>query len=210
MAQSGTKFLEKLPFRVKLLILAGSVLLVAAVFYLLVYQPILSHQMTLRDDIQRLENAYTIFKEKAKGGAQLEQKLEKAKAEYERLSQMLPDKGEIVDLMRNITEVGRLAGLDFVLFNPKEAGFLKEQVAEIPIEIQVRGSYRELADFFSKVDHLPRIVNFEQILMSASKLTENAVVLQANLVAKAYRLLTQEEEERLREQAKEKAKKKKK
>ena len=210
MAQRGTKFLEKLPFRVKLLILAGSVLIVAGLFYLLLYQPLLSHQMTLKDDIQRLETAYKIFKEKAKGGALLEQKLDRTRAEYERLSQMLPDKGEIVDLMRNITEVGRLAGLDFVLFNPKEAGFLKEQVAEIPIEIQVRGSYRELADFFSKVDHLPRIVNFEQILMSASKLTESAVILEAHLIAKAYRLLTPEEEDRLREQAKEKAKKKKK
>ncbi|MBI4772763.1 MAG: type 4a pilus biogenesis protein PilO [Deltaproteobacteria bacterium] len=210
MAQRGTKFLEKLPFRVKLLILAGSVVVVAALFYLLVYQPILTQQMTLGDDIQRLDDAYKIFKEKAKGGAQLEQKLDKARAEYERLSQMLPDKSEIVDLMRNITEVGRLAGLDFVLFNPREPTFLKEQVAEIPIEIQVRGTYRELADFFSKVDNLSRIVNFEEIEISSSKLTENAVVLEAHLLAKAYRLLTPEEEDRLREQAKEQAKQKKK
>jgi len=210
MAQRGTNFLEKLPFRVKLLILAGSVLVVAALFYLLAYQPTLTQQMILRDDIQRSDDAYKIFKEKAEGGAHLEQKLDKARAEYERLSQMLPDKSEIVDLMRNITEVGRLAGLDFVLFNPRESSFLKEQVAEISIEIQVRGMYRELADFFSKVDHLPRIVNFEEIRMSASKLTENAVILEAHLLAKAYRLLTPEEEDRLREQAKEKAKQKKK
>jgi type IV pilus assembly protein PilO len=70
--------------------------------------------------------------------------------------------------LSGISEAGKDAGLEFVLFEPKNEK-RKEFYAEIPVDIDVTGNYHQVATFFDKVANLPRIVNIRNIKMVPTK-----------------------------------------
>jgi type IV pilus assembly protein PilO len=77
----------------------------------------------------------------------------------------LPEKEEIPSLLAGISQAGKDAGLDFLLFQPKPES-PKDFYAEIPVDISVSGSYHQVAVFLDKVANLPRIVNIRDIKMA--------------------------------------------
>jgi len=89
-----------------------------------------------------------------------------------------------VDLLVDITQAGLGRGLEFTLFRP-EKELPKDFYAEMPISVEVRGTYHELAHFVSDVAALPRIVTFGDITISASK--DNKLTMSAK--AKTYRYM---------------------
>ena len=93
-----------------------------------------------------------------------EAKLESVKRDLEIKKAQLPDKKEIPQLLTTISSLGKESGLNFLLFRPKPE-VPKEFYAEIPVEIQVEGSYHEVASFFSRVGNLDRIVNITNVIM---------------------------------------------
>lgn len=113
------------------------------------------------------------------------QQMEEMQQTFGSLLRQLPNTTEVPDLLVDITQAGLGRGLEFTLFQPQ-----KEQprdfYAELPISIEVRGSYHELAQFISDVAALPRIVTFGNIAITGgakdSKLTMSAQ-------AKTYRYL---------------------
>jgi len=113
------------------------------------------------------------------------QQMEEMQQTFGSLLRQLPNTTEVPDLLVDITQAGLGRGLEFTLFQPQ-----KEQprdfYAELPISIQVRGTYHELAEFVSDVAALPRIVTFGNITIGGGakdgKLTMSAQ-------AKTYRYL---------------------
>ncbi|MDO8705110.1 MAG: type 4a pilus biogenesis protein PilO [Sulfuricaulis sp.] len=113
------------------------------------------------------------------------QQMEEMEQTFGSLLRQLPNTTEVPDLLVDITQAGLGRGLEFALFRPE-----KEQprdfYAEMPISVEVRGTYHELAQFVSDVAALPRIVTFGDINIAAggkgSKLTMSAK-------AKTYRYL---------------------
>jgi type IV pilus assembly protein PilO len=59
-------------------------------------------------------------------------------------------------------------GLEFLLFEPKPE-IRKEFYAEIPVAINVKGGYHDMAMFFDRVARLSRIVNVKNITMGREK-----------------------------------------
>ena len=91
-----------------------------------------------------------------------------ARNRFELAKKALPQQQEIPSLLTSISESGQESGLDFLLFRPM--GEKQRQVyAEIPVSIKVTGSYHEVATFFDKVSRLPRLVNIDDINLSAPK-----------------------------------------
>ena len=69
----------------------------------------------------------------------------------------LPTSNETPGLLDDITYVGTSAGLTFKLLN-WQPEIPKEFYTELPIQIEVTGSYHEFGDFVSNIANLPRIV----------------------------------------------------
>lgn len=90
------------------------------------------------------------------------QQMEEMEQTFGSLLRQLPNSTEVPDLLVDITQAGLGRGLEFVLFRPE-----KEQprdfYAELPISLQVTGTYHELALFVSDAAALPRIVTFGDI-----------------------------------------------
>jgi type IV pilus assembly protein PilO len=117
------------------------------------------------------------------------QQMEEMQQTFGSLLRQLPNSTEVPDLLVDITQAGLGRGLEFVLFKPeKEAP--KEFYAELPISIQVSGSYHELASFVSDVAALPRIVTFGDITISAP-VKGNKLSMSAK--ARTYRYLEESE-----------------
>ena len=92
-------------------------------------------------------------------------KMSEREAQYKTVARALPEKEEIPTLLAGISQAGKDAGLDFLLFQPKPE-LEQEFYAEIPVDISVSGNYHEVALFFDKVAKLRRIVNMRDIKMT--------------------------------------------
>ena len=112
------------------------------------------------------------------------EQMEEMEQTFGSLLRQLPNTTEVPDLLVDITQAGLGRGLEFTLFRP-EKELPKDFYAEMPISIEVRGTYHELAQFVSDVAALPRIVTFGDISISAGK--DNKLTMSAK--AKTYRYM---------------------
>lgn len=113
------------------------------------------------------------------------EQMEEMEQTFGSLLRQLPNTTEVPDLLVDITQAGLGRGLEFALFRP-EKELPKDFYAEMPISVEVRGTYHELAQFVSDVAALPRIVTFGDIaIASAGK--ENKLTMSAK--AKTYRYM---------------------
>ena len=117
----------------------------------------------------------------------MEKELNDAKIELKKAMRLLPDKKELPQLLDGITSAGKLAGLDFLLFQPgKEVN--KGFYAEIPVVIKVTGLYHDVAVFFDKVSKLPRIVNIGEVKIKSEDRGDSNI-LTTSCIAKTYRFI---------------------
>lgn len=96
----------------------------------------------------------------------------------------LPNSHETPGLLDDITYIGTISGLNFVKLE-WQPEISKEIYIELPIDIEVNGSYHSFGSFVSKIAGLPRIVtlhDFQIGIMQTSKDTLNL-----KLEAKTYR-----------------------
>jgi len=112
-------------------------------------------------------------------------------AEVERsfgtMLRQLPGRTEIPNLLVDISQTGLAAGLDERLFQPMNE-IPQESYAELPIKIQLAGTYHELGNFVSGVAALPRIVTLHDVqLQPDPDGTVGELIM--DVTAKTYRYL---------------------
>ena len=114
-----------------------------------------------------------------------QQQMDEMEQTFGSLLRQLPNTTEVPDLLVDITQAGLGRGLEFTLFRPEKEQ-PKDFYAEMPISIEVRGSYHELAQFGSDVAARPRIVTFGDINISSGG-KDNKLTMSAK--ARTYRYL---------------------
>ncbi len=152
----------------RILICLGILSMLIGPFVYFSYQPKFEKIDELKKEQATLETRLVRAKAKAKQLKHFQDKLKKAQTEFKIAVQKLPEKKEIPSLLSNISRSGRDAGLEFLLFEPRDER-TKEFYAEIPVSIIVTGNYHKTTLFFDKVARLHRIVNIDDIKMIATK-----------------------------------------
>lgn len=107
--------------------------------------------------------------------------------DFSSMLKSLPTSNETPGLLDDITFVGTSAGLTFRLLNWQKE-IPKEFYTELPIQMEVTGSYHEFGQFVSKIASLPRIVTLHDFDVTRE---DNSLRLQ--LQAKTYRTAVNEE-----------------
>ncbi|WP_077340051.1 type 4a pilus biogenesis protein PilO [Pseudocolwellia agarivorans] len=102
----------------------------------------------------------------------------------------LPESHETPGLLDDITFVGTTSGLNFTKLN-WQPEITKEIYIELPIDIEVQGTYHEFGNFVSKIAGLPRIVTLHDFDINFIKDTTGDLTLK--LQAKTYRYREAEE-----------------
>lgn len=101
---------------------------------------------------------------------------------FAELLKQLPTDKEVPGLLEDITEIGQDAGLVFnlIALQPER----KQQFyVELPIRIQVRGTYHQMGEFVSGVAAIRRIVTLHDFSLSPA----DANTLSMEISAKTYR-----------------------
>ncbi|MBF0099202.1 MAG: type 4a pilus biogenesis protein PilO [Magnetococcales bacterium] len=135
---------------------------------------------------------------------QMREELNKLKAEEERLAQRLPSEKEIPTLLTDISTLGLEQGLEFILFAPGSE-LVRELHAEVPVTLEVRGSFPALAQFIDRLARMPRIVTLSDWHLEPNK--EQPELLGSKARLTTYRFLTQKALEQKERDAKGKNKK---
>jgi type IV pilus assembly protein PilO len=98
----------------------------------------------------------------------LRAELEKRRVEYNVVMNALPDSKEIPGLLSSVSASAKESGLSLLGITPgKEVE--KEFYSEIPISIDIRGDYHQIALFFDKVSRFTRVVDMKTANMQLEK-----------------------------------------
>lgn len=139
------------------------------------------------------EGLWTTFESKQVKASSLEDykaQMVEMEESFGTMLRQLPSKNEVADLLVDITQTGLASGLEFELFKPNKEQ-PKEFYAELPITINVNGSYNNLGQFVSGVAALPRIVTIHDIQLKVSDKETRRLSMSAT--ARTYRYLDDDE-----------------
>lgn len=115
----------------------------------------------------------------------LEKEVEQLSLRLDQLRRILPPAKETPDLMKRLQSLASQSNLKIKSFVPGQA-VQKDFYQEWPIEIQVEGTYPNLATFFDRVGRLPRIVNIGNLRTATASKQTFTTTLQAQYQAMTY------------------------
>ena len=187
------------PGRWPLAVRAGAVglcFLAAAIglIYVFVWQDRMPELQQRENTEQQLRGEFRSKHAKAINLAIYKQQLSDIEKSFGALLRQLPSKTEVPNLLVDISQTGLASALEEKLFQPGQE-VKKDFYAELPIHIQLTGSYHEFGAFVSGIAALPRIVTLHDIQITPLSKDKTAAYdqLQLDLTAKTYRYLDDDE-----------------
>ena len=189
------------PPRQKVAIMGGIVLAVAVLDWTYLYGPSQRALADLQAEVSQRRTELDGKRSKTDARAALERQLRDLGAELKRAQARLPDQREIANLLDSVAASGRQAGLEITLFRQKPE-VLHDFYAEVPVEMQMRGTYQDVALFLDRVKRLDRIVNVANIQLTKPRLEGERMLLDAACTATTFRFLDEAERQKLEEKKK--------
>jgi type IV pilus assembly protein PilO len=165
--------------------------LIGYFYYFFFLQSALNQKATFQTKLSELQREVTEKERIASQKTRFLQEVAALKTAFQEALNKLPDKREIQPLFQTVASLGKSAGLDFLLFQPKppepppqrsseqkpatgkapppQALEPDKFYEEIPVTVSLSGRFHSTLSFFEKVATLPRIINIENISMGEGK-----------------------------------------
>jgi type IV pilus assembly protein PilO len=177
--------LSKLPLAGQLGVSAVIAAVLCGGFYYFWYSDALETQKkhearlkVLQDDIRALEATANKLPE-------FQREVQALEARLETLKRILPPEKEMPDLMRRVQYLAAQSSLQIRKFNPA-APAQKEFYQEVPIALDLEGTYHNLGAFMDRISRMSRLVNMGNVKIKAqTKPTINNTIA-ASAVATTY------------------------
>jgi type IV pilus assembly protein PilO len=182
----------KLPTKQKIGIMVAVLLIEAAALTYLLWVPKYKQLTELKAQHAKLQVEVEEKVKIANNLPKIQKEFNDLNIELEKALTELPNSKEIPSLLTSITSLGKGAGLDFLVFKPKPE-VVKDFYAEVPVDITIAGSYMSVANFFSAVANLPRIVNITNVDFADVKNVNNRMMTKVTCLATTFRFLGKEE-----------------
>ena len=116
--------------------------------------------------------------------AQFREEIKRLELDLAKLLQILPSKRNTEDLIKRIETLTRQGDFTLRKFTPGEF-ISKDFYSEWPIDIQLEGTYHNLALFFDRMSRFSRIINVEEMRMNAIN-DPGGKSIAASFVAKTF------------------------
>lgn len=171
----------------KVLLFAGTLLAMGAIFYFLEYDGQMETLKRLNNQISEQQHRLASLKSAAVKVKALEQELVQSEEELSKLLMLLPDQKEIPGLLENVSRLGAKVGLENILFQPQPES-LQEFYAVIPIRIDLLGTFNDLGVFLDNISKLNRILKVQSLTLKRQK-DKKASLLQVACTIVTYRFL---------------------
>jgi type IV pilus assembly protein PilO len=189
------------PIKQKIAVLAGLVVLLVTLDYLYLLKPQSENLVQMKEDLARDQATLEQKRLKVNARAEEEKRIRDLQADVKRAQARLPEGREIADLLSNIAASARAVGLDLTLFRQKPETY-SQFYADVPVQMEMRGTYHELAAFMDRVKRLDRIVNVADIQLRKPRVEGDVVILDASCTATTFRFLDEHERKIRAEQEK--------
>lgn len=194
------------PLKRNLLLLVPPVLILAVAFFLLI-QPATEEIVVLTAEVDKQNAEIRVAEQKAAKLSELMAENERLKKSLAELQLQLPVEREVSSLLKQVSELGIASGLQVVVWKPREKTVHPSQeVYEIPVEVEMRGQYHRLGQFFSTITGLDRIVNASNINMkqTGQKVSKGGAELNVTFTAMTYSVIPENERQALKKEGSEK------
>ncbi len=171
----------------KVLLFAGTVLLMGVAFYFLKFESQLDTLNQLTSQITVQQNRLVTLKAAVAKVQTLEKELAQSEEELAKLLMLLPDQKEIPGLLENVSRLGAKVGLENILFQPQPE-VMQEFYATIPIRLDLLGTFNDLGVFLDNISKLDRILKVQSLTLTRQK-DKPGALLQVGCNIVTYRFL---------------------
>ncbi|MDX8382173.1 MAG: type 4a pilus biogenesis protein PilO [Ghiorsea sp.] len=162
------KPLIPLPMITKIIAVIGMAILIFVGYYIMFLSPLQTRIEA--ENVQVASQSLRLQKNQ-----RLASNIPKKKEEYKKLQtqlkialNMLPKKSQIPDLLEGVAWAGKDSGLAFTQFKPGKES-VKSIYAEVPVKLDVSGSFKQLLTFLKRVGEMARIVDIKNLDLSLNK-----------------------------------------
>jgi type IV pilus assembly protein PilO len=116
---------------------------------------------------------------------QFREEVRRLELELEKLLRILPARRNTPELLRRIRQLTEQGNFDLLRFTP--GNFLdREFYSEWPINVSLTGTYHNLAMFFDRIGRFSRIINIDNLKVSAARGNARGHTLAATFVARTF------------------------
>jgi type IV pilus assembly protein PilO len=187
--QSRLDQLAKLSRGARMGILAAVAVLIGAAYYFGYYQAKHEELMTLRAQELELQRKLSEVRSIAANIGAFEAEITQLEAQLTVALRQLPNEKQLEVLLADISNLGKTAGIEIKSFK-RESEVMHDFYAEVPISVQLEGTYHDIAKFFDSVSRLPRIVNMGALDLKVTSATSNETRLIVSGTATTFRFVS--------------------
>jgi len=186
--------LKNLPLPVKVLVaIAPAILIVAVVLFLFVL-PKNKEIKALEKKIAVQENQIAANQVKVAKLPELTLENERLRKRLEELKQQLPEENEVSTLLKQVSDLCISSGQKVQLWQPaQKKTHASGIVYEIPVKVELAGSYHNLGYFFGSITKLNRIVNISDIRLADPKPDKGVAIMKIAFTATTFSSVPEEE-----------------
>jgi type IV pilus assembly protein PilO len=177
--------LSRLPLAGQLGVSALIAALLFGGFYYFWYADALETQKKQEARLAELQKQIRALEATANKLPEFQREVQALEARLETLKRILPPEKEMPDLMRRVQYLAAQSSLQIRKFNPA-APAQKDFYQEVPINLDIEGTYHNLGAFLDRISRMSRLVNVGNVkIKSQQKPTINNTIA-ASAVATTY------------------------
>jgi len=178
--------LQKTSAKQKLAVVALLILAMGVVYYFLFWDDFGKKERSLNTQHSQMEQEVSQYEARRRDYLRFKNEVARLLEEQKELLRILPKKAEIPTFLDAIYNQAEPLGLEIKLFARQEEK-PQELYIRIPVQMELTGTYHQIARFFNKVAQLPRIVNIEDMSLTSPQTTDAGVKLTARFLAVTFR-----------------------
>jgi type IV pilus assembly protein PilO len=193
MAKIDLKKLKDIPKPARIAVAVAPAILLMALFGYFNVMPKRAQAEVLKADISKLDG--DISKKKSMAA-----RLDAIKEEHEKLVQLLkeleerlPAEKEISSYLKQVSDIARASELQILSWRPAPRRMHPSNIVyEVPVSVNLTGSYHNLGIFFGRLTRLNRIVNIGDIRMGSPTPREGEASLSVSFSAVTFTAVSNE------------------
>lgn len=184
--------LSKVPKTVRLSVVSGFLVAISVAFWHFSYKPVQAQRSELVLKAQELQRNLNNARAVAANIPAVEAEITGMEHDLELALKQLPNRKQFEDLLQDISTAGKKVGVAIKSID-RDTEVPRDFYAEVPFQLEIEGTYHDLARFFEMVASLPRIVNIGSLEIQVSKETQAETRLKVAGRARTYRFLNGDE-----------------
>ncbi len=179
--------LTRLPLVGQLAVSVVVALLLCVGFYYFSYSDMLQQEKDKEARLADLQKQIRALEATANKLPEFQREVQALEARLETLKRILPPEKEMPDLMRRVQYLAAQSSLKVAKFNPtapKQSDFYQE----VPISLELEGTYHNVGAFLDRVSRMSRLVNMGDVKIKAQSqpTINNTILIDATATTYVY------------------------